>query len=146
MMKQTLIFFLSLTAYVVSVQAGNGVIKPTLTFPSPAQDTTLTPTTAPTITDPVSPDMDVAPVLHNEPITAKMIKLNPRAVSFVQDYMTRNTRDLTYMKQWAKPYFDTMEGILVKNNLPIELKYLAVVESKLKAGARSGAGAVGPWQ
>jgi membrane-bound lytic murein transglycosylase D len=50
------------------------------------------------------------------------------------------------MKGWGKPYFDMMDGILVSQGLPGELKYLAVVESNLKSSAFSWAGAVGPWQ
>lgn len=73
-------------------------------------------------------------------------RLNPRAVSFVEDYMDRNTRSLQDMKGWALPYFNMMDGIMVQNGLPRELKYLAVIESKLKSGATSWAGAVGPWQ
>jgi len=39
-----------------------------------------------------------------------------------------------------------MDGILVKYGLPTELKYLAVIESRLQSGAVSWAGAAGPWQ
>jgi len=74
------------------------------------------------------------------------VQLNPRAISFVQDYMGHHTKRLEQMKGWGKPYFDMMDGILVAHGLPGELKYLAVVESNLKSGAFSWAGAVGPWQ
>jgi len=74
------------------------------------------------------------------------IQLNPRAISFVQDYMDQHTKRLEQMKAWGKPYFDLMDGILVAQGLPSELKYLAVVESNLKSSAFSWAGAVGPWQ
>lgn len=74
------------------------------------------------------------------------VKLNPRAVSFVQDYMEANAKDLLKMKDWGRPYFNMMDAVLTKYNLPIELKYLAVIESKLKSNAVSWAGAVGPWQ
>jgi peptidoglycan lytic transglycosylase D len=74
------------------------------------------------------------------------VQLNPRAISFVQDYMGHHTKRLEQMKGWGKPYFDMMDGILVAQGLPGELKYLAVVESNLKSSAFSGAGAVGPWQ
>ena len=74
------------------------------------------------------------------------VKLNPMAITFVQDYMKSHTSMLTKMKTWGKPYFDMMEGILAQYNLPVELKYLAVIESQLKSGAVSWAGAVGPWQ
>jgi len=74
------------------------------------------------------------------------IQLNPRAISFVQDYMGHHTKRLEQMKGWGKPYFDMMDGILAAQGLPGELKYLAVVESNLKSSAFSWAGAVGPWQ
>jgi membrane-bound lytic murein transglycosylase D len=73
-------------------------------------------------------------------------RLNPRAISFVSDYMDQNTKDLSEMKVWGKPYFNLMDGILLSYNLPKELKYLAVIESELHRGARSRVGAVGPWQ
>lgn len=74
------------------------------------------------------------------------IQLNPRAVSFVQDYMMTHTRQLEQMKSWGKPYFDMMQGVLNAHGIPGELKYLAVIESDLKSYALSWAGAVGPWQ
>ncbi len=43
-------------------------------------------------------------------------------------------------------YFPIMEEIFDKHNLPIELTYLAVVESALNPFAVSSAGAVGLWQ
>jgi membrane-bound lytic murein transglycosylase D len=74
------------------------------------------------------------------------IRLNPRAIQFVQDYMEKNGEDLRKMKSWAKPYFNMIDGVLKKYGLPSELKYLAVIESELKSTATSWAGAVGPWQ
>jgi len=74
------------------------------------------------------------------------MQLNPLAVNFVEDYVDRFGESLEEMKGWGKPYFDMMDGILTQYGLPIELKYLAVIESQLKANARSWAGAVGPWQ
>jgi membrane-bound lytic murein transglycosylase D len=73
-------------------------------------------------------------------------KLNPIAISFVQDYMEANSKHLESMRSWGKPYFNTIDGVLTKYGLPCELKYLAVIESELKCSARSWAGAVGPWQ
>ncbi|ULQ52578.1 lytic transglycosylase domain-containing protein [Flavihumibacter fluvii] len=73
-------------------------------------------------------------------------KLNPRAVSFVADYIDKNSKDMLEMKGWALPYFNMMDAIMVQHGLPRELKYLAVIESELKSSATSWAGAVGPWQ
>lgn len=73
-------------------------------------------------------------------------RLNPRAISFVQDYIDRNGKELENMKDWGRPYFNLIDNILTKYGLPRELKYLAVIESQLKPNSVSWAGAVGPWQ
>ena len=77
---------------------------------------------------------------------SRTVRLNPRAMTFVQDYMERETEDLIALKEFARPYFNMMDAILIRNGLPKELKYLAVIESRLKSSALSCVGAVGPWQ
>jgi membrane-bound lytic murein transglycosylase D len=73
-------------------------------------------------------------------------RLNPKAISFVQDYIEENGARLNRMKSWGKPYFDLIGSVFTEQGLPIELKYLSVIESDLKSSATSWAGAVGPWQ
>lgn len=73
-------------------------------------------------------------------------QLNPRAISFVEDYMLKHRKGLEKLKDWGRPYFDMIDAVLIYHNLPRELKYLAVIESYLKTYAVSWAGAVGPWQ
>ena len=73
-------------------------------------------------------------------------QLNPRAISFVEDYIDKHGKKMSEMKDWGKPYFDMMDIILTQHGLPKQLKYLAVIESHLKSNVRSWAGAVGPWQ
>jgi membrane-bound lytic murein transglycosylase D len=46
----------------------------------------------------------------------------------------------------AKLYFDLFEAALDRHGLPLELKYLAVIESGLRPQVRSRAGAMGLWQ
>lgn len=46
----------------------------------------------------------------------------------------------------SKLYFDMFEEKLSKHNLPIELKYLPVIESGLRPQVKSRAGAMGLWQ
>ena len=43
-------------------------------------------------------------------------------------------------------YFPLFEEYLAKYNLPMELKYLAIVESALDPTAKSSSGAMGLWQ
>lgn len=73
-------------------------------------------------------------------------KLNPQAVSFVQDYIEKNTAHLNKLKSSGRPYFDMIDAVLTRHGIPKELKYLSVIESDLKTSAVSWAGAVGPWQ
>ncbi len=73
-------------------------------------------------------------------------KLNPRAIAFVEDYIKKNSKELKKMKLWGKAYFNLYDGILKQYNIPIEMKYLSVVESHLRSNLVSWAGAVGPWQ
>jgi membrane-bound lytic murein transglycosylase D len=77
------------------------------------------------------------------PYTAK---LHPMAVSFVEDYVKKQGKELEAMKGWGKPYFNMIDAIFMKYGIPRELKYLAVIESHLNAGTVSWVGAVGPWQ
>ncbi len=72
--------------------------------------------------------------------------LNPQAVSFVQEYVRKQGKELERMKTWGKPYFNVYDNILAQYGVPKELKYLSVIESHLQSNLVSWAGAVGPWQ
>jgi membrane-bound lytic murein transglycosylase D len=74
------------------------------------------------------------------------VRLNPKALNFVQDYMKENWEELQSLRSWGRPYFSLIENILTEYGLPKELKYLAVIESNLKSTAVSRVGAKGPWQ
>lgn len=73
-------------------------------------------------------------------------QVNPHAETYMQDYLQAHGKSLEKMKATALPYFNLIDGILVRYGLPKELKYLAVIESDLKSNALSIAGARGPWQ
>lgn len=111
-----------------------------------AADTTQTPTPAQVINTPVTPNTDVEAVIQNSAVVAKTIRLNPRALSFVQDYTTKNKKHLMSIKDRGLPYFNLIDEIFEQHEIPTELKYLSVIESQLKTSAVSHAGAVGPWQ
>jgi membrane-bound lytic murein transglycosylase D len=74
------------------------------------------------------------------------IRLNSHVAKFVRDYNTSNDEDLEMIGKRGDRYFPMMDSIFTLYHLPTELKYLAVVESELKATAVSRVGAVGPWQ
>ncbi|RYY58334.1 MAG: lytic transglycosylase domain-containing protein [Chitinophagaceae bacterium] len=126
------------------------VAAPTNSFKSDTSDLllkvdSLKPSLAVTIpADPKEGFKDLF-VASSSSVTGTM-ELNPMAITFVEDYMERFQKSMDELKDWGRPYFDMMDGILESHNLPKELKYLAVIESNLKSGARSWAGAVGPWQ
>ena len=88
--------------------------------------------------------------LNGMPATALIdvpkIHLNSHAVKFVKDYTTANADDLERIGERGKRYFPLMDSVFSHYHLPIELKYLAVIESELKATAVSRVGAAGPWQ
>jgi len=63
------------------------------------------------------------------------------------DLYAKRRRDLIrYMLSMADMYFPVFEQILDQHNLPLELKYLTVVESALNPKALSRVGAAGLWQ
>jgi membrane-bound lytic murein transglycosylase D len=109
----------------------------------PVIDSTITPITI--ASDPKAGFKDLF-VSKPEEEGLNQVQLNPRAVSFVDDYMRKNKNNLEKMKGWGRPYFDMIDAVLTYHGLPRELKYLAVIESYLKTYAVSWAGAVGPWQ
>ncbi|MDR0368566.1 MAG: LysM peptidoglycan-binding domain-containing protein [Bacteroidales bacterium] len=65
--------------------------------------------------------------------------------SFINMYIRKN-RQVSLMSGLAKYYFPMFEQTLDKYNCPLELKYLAVIESALNPVAVSRAGATGLWQ
>jgi len=75
-----------------------------------------------------------------------VIEMHPKAYSFVQSYIEKEGAGLRKMKTWAKPYFNLYDEILTANGIPVELKYLSVIESHLSSQVVSWAGAAGPWQ
>src|SRR5215472_8281775 len=74
------------------------------------------------------------------------INLNSHAVKFVKDYSKENTEALEKIRERGEKYFPMMDSVFTRYHLPVELKYLAAIESELKANAVSRVGAAGPWQ
>ena len=71
---------------------------------------------------------------------------NPIAHSRVRFYASKRRKHLGTMLGRAPAYFPIFEQALDRHDLPMELKYLPVVESGLNPTARSHAGARGLWQ
>jgi hypothetical protein len=79
-------------------------------------------------------------------VVANKVQLNKNAVVFVRSYIKKNNEELVKIKGRSMSPFKTMDLVFKKYGLPVELKYLAVIESELKPTAVSRVGAVGPWQ
>ena len=77
---------------------------------------------------------------------APAIPLNKMAVKYVNDFVVKNARTLDAIRDKHPNTFSTMDAIFSRYDLPLELKYLAVIESELKTTARSKVGARGAWQ
>ncbi|MDR1678507.1 MAG: transglycosylase SLT domain-containing protein [Prevotellaceae bacterium] len=71
---------------------------------------------------------------------------NSSVKSFIELYADRKRRQVEYMLGLGKYYFPMFEDVLNEYNVPVEFKYLPVIESAMNANAVSSAGAAGLWQ
>lgn len=98
---------------------------------------------------------DEANVYFPDSVYASRLASLPRIIPMPYNNVVRDCIDLyterrrnlvRYMLGMADYYFPIIEEVLDKHGLPIELKYLAVVESALNPVALSRVGACGLWQ
>lgn len=75
-----------------------------------------------------------------------LFDFNPQVMPFVENFLKSENKEYESMKVWGTPYFNLYDRILAQWGIPVELKYLSVIESSLKSNVVSWAGAVGPWQ
>jgi hypothetical protein len=93
-----------------------------------------------------------APVCYNfekempAPPDVSKAPLNKLARKFVTSYIKNSSQDLTAIKHRSSVPFGIIDSVFNVYGLPVELKYLAVIESELKPSALSRVGALGPWQ
>jgi membrane-bound lytic murein transglycosylase D len=71
---------------------------------------------------------------------------NPVVKRYIERYLKYGRERLSRMMAHGEYYFPMFEEHLDKYDMPLELKYLAVVESALNPKARSYVGATGLWQ
>jgi membrane-bound lytic murein transglycosylase D len=74
------------------------------------------------------------------------LTFNSHVKSFINLYAVRRRQQSSRMLGLSYVYFPMFEEYLARYNLPLELKYLAMVESALNPTAGSKAGAKGLWQ
>jgi membrane-bound lytic murein transglycosylase D len=74
------------------------------------------------------------------------IAYNPALEKVIKSYLKYRKRYYPALMARALYYFPMFEKYLDQYNIPLEMKYLAIVESALNPTAKSGAGATGLWQ
>jgi len=84
-------------------------------------------------------------ILNNSSL-APVIPLHPSMGSFINDYTNDCEELFEKIKLNKSSYLKTIDKVFIQQGIPVELKYLAIIESQLKTDARSGVGAVGLWQ
>ncbi|MFA9389928.1 MAG: transglycosylase SLT domain-containing protein [Prolixibacteraceae bacterium] len=74
------------------------------------------------------------------------LSYNKTVGSVINLYTERRKNQVSIMLGLANYYFPIFEEILDRYNMPVELKYMAIIESALNPKAFSRAGACGLWQ
>jgi hypothetical protein len=80
------------------------------------------------------------------PLDKPQVKLNRKGMLFVKKYIRNENDCLVRVKKRSEIPFNIIDSVFTRYHLPVELKYLAVIESELKPAATSHVGAKGPWQ
>ncbi len=78
--------------------------------------------------------------------TVVKLDYNPKVQAYIDVYTVKRREHLSNIIGRAEFYFPLFEEYLAKYDLPLELKYLAIVESALEPKAKSSSGAMGLWQ
>ncbi len=78
--------------------------------------------------------------------TPIQLDYNEFVQAYIDVYTVKRRDHLANIISRSKLYFPLFEEYLDKYNLPLELKYLAVIESALDPRAKSSSGAAGLWQ
>lgn len=75
-----------------------------------------------------------------------VIEYNPALENVIKSFLKNRSKSFERQMALAEYYFPMFEEKLSKYNLPLEIKYLAIVESALQPKAKSKVGAGGLWQ
>ncbi len=74
------------------------------------------------------------------------VTYNANLEKLINHYLKTRGKALSNLMAKSKYYFPLFEEKLAKYDIPLEIKYLAIVESALRPKARSRVGATGLWQ
>lgn len=104
----------------------------------------------------VDPDVKVDYDLSTDLLKARLkemdakspfnIEYNEGLENIIKSYLKNRKRSYERLMAISEYYFPMFEAALAKYNVPLEIKYLAVVESALNPHAKSRVGATGLWQ
>ncbi len=79
-------------------------------------------------------------------ITPFNVEYNPALESVIRNFLKNRHLSMERLMALSDYYFPLFEEVLDRYDLPLEIKYLAIVESALKPRAKSRVGATGLWQ
>lgn len=74
------------------------------------------------------------------------VEYNPSLENVIKHYLKNRRKSFDRLMGLSEFYFPMFEEVLDRHHLPLELKYLAIVESALNPSAKSRVGATGLWQ
>lgn len=74
------------------------------------------------------------------------IEYNPGLENIIKSFLKNRKKSYERLMAISEYYFPMFEEALAKQNVPLEIKYLAIVESALNPKAVSRVGATGLWQ
>ena len=74
------------------------------------------------------------------------IQYNPAVENVIKSFLKNRKKSFERLMAISEYYFPTFEEALAKQNVPLEIKYLSIVESALNPKAVSRVGATGLWQ
>ncbi len=74
------------------------------------------------------------------------VEYNPALENVIRNFLKNRHQSMERLMSLSNYYFPLFEEVLDKYDLPLEIKYLAIVESALKPRAKSRVGATGLWQ
>ena len=79
-------------------------------------------------------------------LTPLELTYNQTVLKFIKFYIKQRKSQVAKLLALSDYYFPIFEEYLDKYSMPLELKYIPIIESSLRVDAKSPAGAVGIWQ
>ena len=71
---------------------------------------------------------------------------HPLVAGYIRQFQSTHQARLERKREEWMPHFRLIDRVLTEYGIPLEMKYLCIIESDLRSGAVSRKGATGPWQ